>query len=162
MDKYIIGTSIRRDGISKFTPKNRWATFVSGSAGWIISDEDFFNSETINLLKLRGSYGQTGNTNIPSGITSDFYVTRTSSVLLGIPSSELISIGNSDIKWETTSTLDVGFDFGLFNNRMNGSLAYYKQTVEDMLLAVALALFCRNFGRKHSMAKHWRYGKSGD
>ncbi len=136
-DKYIIGTSIRRDGISKFTPDNRWATFVSGSAGWIISDEDFFNSDLINLLKLRGSFGQTGNTNIPSGITSDNYSVRTSSTL-GIPSTELISIGNSDIKWETTSTLDVGFDFGLLNNRINGSLAYYKQTVEDMLLAVAL------------------------
>ncbi len=136
-DKYLIGTSIRRDGISRFAPKNRWAAFVSGSAGWIISDEEFFNSEKVNLLKLRGSYGQTGNTNIPSGITSDFYLTRTSSTL-GIPSSELISIGNSDIKWETTSTLDVGFDFGLFKNRVNGSLAYYKQTVEDMLLAVAL------------------------
>ena len=136
-DKYIIGTSIRRDGISKFTPENRWATFVSGSAGWIISDENFFNSDFINLLKLRGSFGQTGNTNIPSGITSDKYTVRTSSTL-GIPSTELISIGNSDIKWETTSTLDIGFDFGLLNNRISGSVAYYKQNVEDMLLAVAL------------------------
>lgn len=136
-DKYIIGTSIRRDGISKFTPENRWATFVSGSAGWIISDEDFFNSDFINLLKLRGSFGQTGNTNIPSGITSDNFQPRTSNTL-GRPSTQLISIGNSDIKWETTSTLDIGFDFGLLNNRVNGSLAYYKQTVEDMLLAVAL------------------------
>lgn len=136
-DRYILGTSIRRDGISKFTPENRWATFVSGSAGWIISDEDFFNSDFVNLLKLRGSFGQTGNTNIPSGITSDKYSVRTSSTL-GIPSTELISIGNSDIKWETTSTLDIGFDFGLLNNRISGSVAYYKQNVEDMLLAVAL------------------------
>ncbi len=137
MDRYIVGTSIRRDGISKFTPENRWATFLSGSAGWIISDEDFFQSKIINLLKLRGSFGQTGNTNIPTGITSDKYDVRTGTNL-GIPSTELVSIGNSDIKWETTSTLDFGFDFGLLNNRINGSLAYYKQSVEDMLLAVAL------------------------
>ncbi|MEZ5103995.1 MAG: TonB-dependent receptor [Draconibacterium sp.] len=136
-DKYIIGGSIRRDGISKFTPENRWATFASGSAGWIISEEDFFKSETISMLKLRGSYGQTGNTNIPSGITSDYYSVRTSSTL-GIPSTEFISVGNSDIKWETTSTLDFGVDYGLFNNRINGSLAYYVQSVKDMLLAVAL------------------------
>lgn len=136
-NKYIIGASIRRDGISKFTSDNRWATFASGSAGWIISEEDFFNSEVINLMKLRGSYGQTGNTNIPSGITSDYYSVRTSNTL-GIPSTIFNSIGNSDIKWETTSTLDVGVDFALFNNRINGSLAYYTQTVEDMLLAVAL------------------------
>ncbi len=136
-DKYIIGGSIRRDGISKFTSENRWATFASGSAGWIISEEDFFKSEVVSMLKLRGSYGQTGNTNIPSGITSDYYSVRTSNTL-GIPSTEFVSVGNSEIKWETTSTLDFGVDYGLFNNRINGSLAYYVQTVEDMLLAVAL------------------------
>lgn len=136
-DKYIVGASIRRDGISKFTSENRWATFASGSAGWIISEEDFFSSEIVNMLKLRGSFGQTGNTNIPSGITSDYYSVRTSNTL-GIPSTEFISVGNSDIKWETTSTLDFGIDYGLFNNRINGSLAFYKQKVEDMLLAVSL------------------------
>ena len=145
MDRYIVGTSIRRDGISKFTPENRWATFLSGSAGWIISDEKFFNSKIINLLKLRGSFGQTGNTNIPSGITSDKYEVRTGTNL-GIPSTQLVSIGNSDIKWETTSTLDVGFDFGLLNNRINGSVAYYKQNVKDMLLAVALPYSAGIFG----------------
>lgn len=145
MDRYIVGTSIRRDGISKFTPKNRWATFLSGSAGWIISEEDFFQSELINLLKLRGSFGQTGNTNIPSGITSDKYEVRSGNNL-GIPSTQIVSIGNSDIKWETTSTLDVGFDFGLLNNRINGSVAYYKQNVKDMLLAVALPYSAGIFG----------------
>jgi len=144
-DRYIVGTSIRRDGISKFTPENRWATFLSGSAGWIISEENFFNSKLVNLLKLRGSFGQTGNTNIPSGITSDKYEVRTSDNL-GIPSTKLVSIGNSDIKWETTSTLDFGFDFGLLNNRINGSLAYYKQNVKDMLLAVALPYSAGIFG----------------
>ncbi len=111
----------------------------------IISEEDFFNASIINLLKLRGSYGQTGNTNIPSGITSDKYSVRTGNNL-GIPSTELASIGNSDIKWETTSTLDFGFDFGFLNNRINGSLAYYKQSVEDMLLAVALPYSAGIFG----------------
>ncbi len=145
MDRYIVGSSIRRDGISKFTPDNRWATFLSGSAGWIISEENFFNSKIINLLKLRGSFGQTGNTNIPGGITSDKYEVR-SSTNLGIPTTQLVSIGNSDIKWETTSTLDFGFDFGLLNNRINGSLAYYKQNVADMLLAVALPYSAGIFG----------------
>jgi len=144
-DRYIVGTSIRRDGISKFTPENRWATFLSGSAGWIISEESFFRSKLINLLKLRGSFGQTGNTNIPSGITSDKYEVRISDNL-GIPSTQLVSIGNSDIKWETTSTLDFGFDFGLLNNRINGSVAYYKQNVKDMLLAVALPYSAGIFG----------------
>jgi len=136
-DKYIIGTSIRRDGISKFAPENRWATFMSGSAGWIISDESFFNSDAVNMLKLRGSFGQTGNTNIPAGITTDRYSVG-NALANGFPRTEFRSIGNSDIKWETTSTTDIGIDFGLFQNRINGSLAYYKQKVEDMLLAVSL------------------------
>jgi TonB-linked SusC/RagA family outer membrane protein len=136
-DKYIIGTSIRRDGISKFSPDNRWATFMSGSAGWIISDESFFNIDAVNMLKLRGSFGQTGNTNIPAGITTDRYSVE-NGLANGFPRTEFQSIGNSDIKWETTSTMDIGFDFGLFQNRINGSLAYYKQKVEDMLLAVSL------------------------
>ncbi len=136
-DKYIVGASIRRDGISKFTSDNRWATFASGSLGWIISEEKFFNSQVVNMLKLRGSFGQTGNTNIPSGITSDNYSVRTGTTL-GLPSTTFESIGNSDIKWETTSTTDIGIDFGLFKNRINGSLACYRQKVEDMLLAVSL------------------------
>ncbi len=136
-DKYIIGASIRSDGISRFTSDNRWATFASGSLGWIISEEKFFDSQLVNMLKLRGSFGQTGNTNIPSGITSDNYSVRTGTTL-GLPSTEFGSVGNSDIKWETTSTTDVGIDFGLFKNRINGSLAFYRQKVEDMLLAVSL------------------------
>jgi hypothetical protein len=89
------------------------------------------------MLKLRGSFGQTGNTNIPTGITTDRYSVG-NGLANGFPRTEFQSIGNSDIKWETTSTMDIGFDFGLFQNRINGSLAYYKQKVEDMLLAVSL------------------------
>ncbi len=138
-DKYLLGGSIRRDGISKFTKDHRWATFMSGSLGWIISDEKFFQLKPVSLLKLRGSYGQTGNTNIPSGITSDlWYINSGSNTLEGNNNTYLQSIGNSDIKWETTNSLDAGIDYGLFNNRINGSLAYYQQKVSDMLLAVTL------------------------
>lgn len=141
LNRYLVGASIRRDGISKFTKANRWATFLSGSLGWIISDEKFFTSEKISLLKLRGSFGQTGNTNIPSGITSDSYsITSGSNTLEGYNNTVLESIGNSDIKWETTNSIDAGIDFGLFNNRINGSVAYYQQRVSDMLLAVSLPL----------------------
>src|SRR5690606_35008337 len=75
----------------------------------------------------------------------DKYEVRTGTNL-GIPSTQIVSIGNSDIKWETTITLDFGFDFGLLNNRINGSLAYYKQNVSDMLLAVALPYSAGIFG----------------
>ncbi|MDR3194376.1 MAG: TonB-dependent receptor [Tannerella sp.] len=139
MNKYYAGFSMRRDGISKFISENRWATFLSGSLGWIVSEESFFSTEAVNLFKLRGSYGQTGNTNIPTGITDDMWEIITGeSSLQGTNSTSLINLGNTHIRWETTSTLDAGFDFGLFNNRITGSLAWYRQTVRDMLLQVSL------------------------
>ena len=141
-DKYLLGGSIRRDGISQFAPKNRWATFTSYSAGWILSDEEFFSVDAINMLKIRGSYGQTGNTSVPGGILEDRYGIRAGGTnsLQATPSTQFANFGNSDIKWETTNTLDVGFDYALFNNRVNGSIAYYNQKVEDMLLAVSLPI----------------------
>ncbi len=138
-DRYLAGVSVRRDGISKFSPENRWATFLSGSLGWIISDEKFFNIEPVSLLKLRGSYGQTGNTNVPGGITSDLYgINSGTSSLEGKNNTYLQSIGNSDIKWETTTAFDAGVDFGFLNNRINGSVAFYQQMISDMILAVSL------------------------
>lgn len=139
--KYYAGVSVRRDGISKFTAENRWANFMSGSLGWVITEEKFFKVKPINFLKLRGSYGQTGNTNIPTGITSDIWgIVSGSSALQGTNSTSLSNMGNTDIRWETTSTLDVGFDFGLLNNRINGSVAWYRQKIHDILLKVPLPL----------------------
>jgi TonB-linked SusC/RagA family outer membrane protein len=140
-EKYYAGFSMRRDGISKFINENRWATFLSGSLGWMISDESFFNIEAINMLKLRGSYGQTGNTNIPAGITGDIWNTRSGDGTLQLSNSKtLINIGSRNVKWETTSTIDFGVDFGLFQNRVNGSVAWYNKKVEDMLLKAAVPL----------------------
>src|SRR5690606_36515211 len=139
--KYYAGLSARRDGISKFTPANRWANFLSGSLGWIISEESFFDVAAISLLKLRGSYGQTGNTNIPVGITNDIWADRTGNNTLQQSNSKyLINIGNQNIKWETTNTIDFGLDFGLWQNRLNGSVAYYQQQVSDMLLEATVPL----------------------
>ena len=142
LNRYIINASARRDGISKFSAANRWANFFSGGFGWIISEEPWFNSEAINLLKLRGSIGQTGNTNIPAGITTDKWETTNDNgaTLEGLNTSRLISIGNENLKWETTTSYDAGIDFGLWNNRVNGSIAYYRQDVKDMLLAASLPL----------------------
>jgi TonB-linked SusC/RagA family outer membrane protein len=140
-EKYYVGISMRRDGISKFINDNRWANFLSGSLGWVISEESFFNSETINLLKLRGSYGQTGNTNIPNGITADIWANRSGDGTLQLTNSKMLTnIGNRNVKWETTSTVDFGFDFGLLQNRINGSVAWYNKKVEDMLLKAAVPL----------------------
>ena len=138
-NKYYAGFSMRRDGISRFIDENRWTTFVSGSLGWIISEESFFNIEAINLLKLRGSFGQTGNTNVPTGITSDVWsITSGSGSHMGFNSSTLGTLGNRHIRWETTTSVDAGFDFGLLENRINGSVGYYRQEITDMLMKVPL------------------------
>jgi len=147
LNKYMAGVSIRRDGISQFTAKNRWATFLSGSLGWVISEEKFFHFKPVSLLKFRGSFGQTGNTNIPGGITSDNWgINSGSNTLEGKNNTVLNSIGNSDIKWETTNSMDVGIDYGFFNNRINGSIAYYHKKVSDMLLAVSLPISAGIYG----------------
>jgi TonB-linked SusC/RagA family outer membrane protein len=138
-EKYYAGISMRRDGISKFIDENRWATFLSGSLGWVISEEKFFSNDVINLLKLRGSYGETGNTNIPTGITSDIWADRSGDGTLQLSNSKrLTNIGSRNIKWETTSTIDFGFDYGLFQNKINGSVAWYTKKVRDMLLQAAV------------------------
>ena len=142
LDRYIVNFSARRDGSSKFSEENRWANFFSGGLGWVISEEPWFNSRTINLLKLRGSIGQVGNSNLPGDVLTDSWeiVNGTGDSLEGLSTSRLYSVGNPALKWETTTSYDAGVDFGFFNNRLNGSVAYYRRNVSDMLTKVSLPM----------------------
>jgi len=139
-DRYLFGVSIRRDGSSAFTEENRWGTFTAISGGWILSDETFFNAPFVSLLKLRGSFGQTGNQDIPSNLDVTQYRTNwrygTDDVASG--GTALLSIGNSDLTWETTDSYDIGVDFGLFEDKISGSIAYFVQDVDDLLLEVPI------------------------
>ncbi|WP_372933687.1 SusC/RagA family TonB-linked outer membrane protein [Mariniphaga sediminis] len=141
-DRYLAGISLRRDGSSVFTPEFRWGTFVAFSAGWIISEESFMGTfGNKHFLKLRGSYGQTGNASIPSGLDASKYVggkAYGSPDILAINGTLISSIGVTNLTWETTNNFDVGLDFGFMDNRINGSLAYYNKYVEDLLLATEL------------------------
>ncbi|MEM1328415.1 MAG: hypothetical protein AAGI23_20845, partial [Bacteroidota bacterium] len=144
MDRYLVGFSFRRDGSSKFNEAFRWGLFPAVSLGWIISDEPIFaNNETFSLLKLRGSYGQTGNNNIPSNRFVTTYTNRANwrygpadFIQQG---TRITNIGVPSLTWETTSSYDVGLDYGLLEGRIAGSLAYYFQDVSDLLLASPLA-----------------------
>ncbi|MFY0653077.1 MAG: TonB-dependent receptor [Cyclobacteriaceae bacterium] len=137
-DRYLFGASIRRDGSSIFVPENRYGTFSALSAGWIMSDESFMeNMSVIDFLKVRVSYGQTGNSNIDPLATATSYAGwgRYGDVGAG----DLLSrIGNKDVSWETTTATDVGVDFELLNNRLSGSIVYYQQNVADMLFQVPI------------------------
>lgn len=142
-DRYIAGVSVRRDGASNFAPKHRWSTFTAYSLGWIISEENFLNDiEWIELLKLRGSIGETGN----KGVPNKFFTTweNNGSWLYGeyqyaqIGGTRPMNIGNENLTWETTKSYDFGIDFGLWNNRLNGSIAYYMQDVDGLVLAAQI------------------------
>ncbi len=140
--KYMLGMSIRRDGSSAFSSNVRWGNFAALSAGWVISDENFFKpfKNVLNLLKLRGSFGQTGNESIPGNKNINTLINSATNRygttdILAAGSS--ISIGNTEITWEKTNSYDVGFEFAMFDNRISSSIAYYKQKVSDMLLQIS-------------------------
>lgn len=137
--KYYLGASYRRDGSSKFGRDNLFGNFTAFSAGWIMSEESFIkdNVPALSFLKLRGSFGQTGNASIPQGITQTVFLTWTRYGTTGA-GGRLNNIGAADITWETTNSYDAGIDYGIFGNRINGSLAYYYQNVSDMLLQVPI------------------------
>lgn len=144
-DKYIIGFSYRRDGSSAFAKEGRWGNFAAISAGWIISDEIFFErfGNRNNFLKLRGSFGQTGNESIPNNqhltnIFNSSSLRYVSQVILPVGTG--VSVGNSLISWEITDSYDIGIDYGILNNRLSGSIASYLQQVSNMLLKVSTPL----------------------
>ncbi|MEQ8425146.1 MAG: TonB-dependent receptor, partial [Cyclobacteriaceae bacterium] len=136
-DKYLVSVSGRADASSRFGPDNRWGFFPSASAGWILSEESFLaDNSTIEFLKLRVSYGLTGNAEI-----GDFPWQGSNSGdagYAGIPGQRPFQLENRDLHWEQTAQIDVGVDFGLFNNRLTGEIDYYEKNTSDLLLNVNL------------------------
>ena len=134
-DKYIVTFTARYDGSSKFTKGNQWSLFPSGAVSWRISQEDFLkNSKSLSDLKLRVSYGLSGNQAVASLQTKSllgFNQYPYGGVLqTGVFPSVL---GNPDLKWETTKQLNIGLDFGFWKQRLTGSINYYAKTTEDLL-----------------------------
>ncbi|MBN2731368.1 MAG: TonB-dependent receptor [Balneolaceae bacterium] len=133
-DRYLLGLSARMDGSSRFGENNRYGFFPSVSAGWIISDEEFMSdASTVSFLKLRASYGKTGNANIGNFPGLGLYAGVS---YAGASALQPSQTPNPDLKWETTTQLDVGLDFGLFDDRITGELDYYIKNTEDLLLGV--------------------------
>lgn len=137
-DKYLLAATLRADGSSKFSGDNKWGYFPSVSGAWRIFDEPWMKSTQswLSNLKLRASYGVSGNNNIPSGQTTKTY-SIAQSAWINTTSSWLTAgtrLNNPDLKWETTHSLNIGLDFGLFNNKLNGSIDLYKNNVKDLLM----------------------------
>lgn len=141
-DKYLATLSIRADGSTKFGPENRWGVFPAASVAWRMSNEDFLkDSKTVSNLKLRLSYGVSGNDRISGDLYAKYYgVSRNRSVGWGETDHYYYNFYNSNflsnpnVKWETTYTTNFGVDFGFFKERLTGNIEIYKNTVKDLLV----------------------------
>ena len=142
--KYLLAAIFRADGSSKFSNGNQWGYFPSFSAGWRISEEQFMkNLDWISNLKLRGSYGQSGNNNIDVSAFTRAYQTSANTYLPNSMQTPFYTAGdilaNKDLKWETTTTRNAGLDFGFLKNRINGSLEVYSNTTSGVLILMPIS-----------------------
>ncbi|WP_299892016.1 TonB-dependent receptor [uncultured Lacinutrix sp.] len=142
-NKYLVSVSFRRDGFSRFGQNSKYANFPAASAGWIVSNEEFMSeSNVVNNLKLRMSYGTAGNPNLDSGnVLIDAFpylslLQSSTAVVDGSVESGFnpINISNPDLAWERSIEINPGIDFGLFNNIVTGSFDYYKRTSDQLLI----------------------------
>ena len=132
--KYLITLSGRIDGSSRFGKNNRYGVFPAASLGWVLTKEDFLaNSPVLSFLKLRTSYGLTGNAGIGNFGQLGLYGVANYNSLSGLTPSQ---IPNPDLGWESTRQLDFGVDYGFFKNRISGEIDYYIKKTKDLLLNV--------------------------
>lgn len=148
LDRYILYATLRADGSSKFAPGNRWGYFPSASFAWRIDKERFMeNLSFVNDLKLRISYGESGNNRIPNDSWRPLYrPSQNRSYGAGNVSSTYYNFTNTavltnpNLKWETTITRNIGLDFSLFNNKLAGTIDVYKNTVRDLIVENQIGL----------------------
>jgi len=136
-NKYLIGFSTRIDGSSRFGDNHRYGVFPAGSVGWVVSQEEFMKSfTTLSSLKLRASYGLTGNAEIGNYSSRGLY--SGNGAYGGLAGQLPTQIANPDLTWEKTKQLDLGLDFGIFNNRITGTFDYYEKKTTQLLLDVPI------------------------
>lgn len=150
-NRYLLSATLRRDGSYAFGIQNKYANFLSGSAGWVVSNESFFRSKNINYLKLRASYGVTGNENVDPQFVS---------IVTGGPSygptansngynfnnifyagSTVGSAANDALRWEKQTQLNAGFDISLFDKRVSLSADYFQKEVDGLLFTPSASLY---------------------
>ncbi len=147
LDRYLFTFTFRADGSSKFAPSNRWGYFPAAAFAWRLSEENFLkNTDWLDNLKLRLSYGQVGNDGIDSNLWAQnwkavtdsryqYHMNETTQPGYEFSSS---SMPNADLKWETTVTRNLGIDFGFWKNRLTGSVDVYWNTTKDLLMVTAI------------------------
>lgn len=133
LNRYLLTATVRRDGSTKFGSNNKYAMFPSLAVAWNAAEEDFLKSSGIfDQLKVRLGWGKTGNQEFPSGASLNRLV-------FGNQSISQANYGNPDLKWETSTTLNAGIDFGILGNRLYGSIDYFNKKTTDALFEQTLA-----------------------
>ena len=143
-EKYMLTLNYRRDGTSRFGPENRWGDFGGAALAWRMSDEDFLkNNKVISDLKLRASYGVNGQ---QDGISGDLYLDKyrfgnqgSGYLFGGVPIQSTIPSERSNLKWENTATIELGIDYGLFDNKITGSINAFQKNSTDLLADAPVA-----------------------
>ena len=135
--RYVVTVNIRMDGSSNFSPEHQWAVFPGVSLAWRMDNEPWMeNVSWISDLKVRAGAGQTGNAGGLTGIYSYYNVSQGSFAPGGNISNgiTLAKIGNPNLKWETLTDYNIGIDFGVWNNRLYGSVDLYQRDRKDVIL----------------------------
>lgn len=140
LERYLLTASMRLDGSSKFVRGHRWGTFPSVSAGWRVTEEKFMKPvKWLDNLKLRLGWGQIGNERSVDAYSYATFASSGSNYPIGgvlSPGFSFNSAGNKELKWETTTTTNLGIDFALFKSKLTGTIELFNKTTSDMLLRV--------------------------
>ena len=140
-EKYLLSLSGRRDASSRFGENERWGTFYSVALGWNIAKEEFMKGSFFSTLKIRGSVGTTGNDNFDDYQYSATLGSNYNYIVNGVAvvGTTLGKPANPDLKWESKLGRNIGLDFGLFDEKITGSVEYFNNTAKDILFNVPLA-----------------------
>lgn len=137
-NRYVLNGTYRREGSSRFAPDNRWGDFYSIGGAWNLHRENFLaGNRNVNTLKLRSSFGVTGNASI--GLNNYQALFGFSANYAGVGAGFPSSVGNPNLTWETSESFDIGIDFAFFENKLNGTVGYYNRISDDLLLNVPLS-----------------------
>lgn len=158
--KYLLTGTIRQDGSSRFGENKKYGTFPSVSAGWILSEESFFpKGNAISYMKLRGSYGTTGNFNIGNYLQVA-NITNTNYVFGGTltPGLSITTLGNKDLTWEVSKQADLGLELNLLHDRLTFTYDYYNKNTEGMLFLTSLPVASGYTGVQYNVGKFRMWG----
>ena len=135
-NKYLLGATLRTDGSSRFGADNKFVTFPAVSAGWILSDEAFLKqNKTISMLKIRASYGQSGNSGIGNYSSVERWSLNSNSRYLLQSGIQMQSLGSPALKPEKQTQLEIGLDYGLLKNRISGTVDFYDKVTRNLILS---------------------------